>query len=195
LLKVSLISQTIGHTQEAALYFKQAATIHKDCSPIAAIDSLHCALACSLSHRDYSACSENLQSIINLCFVATSPHRIIDSPAAPIHNSFFTNTIISSRISLILLKTLHRDTVTSSGTGGLPHLFIQLAESRQMVYSHDFSPEPSHAVMVLQDFVKACQMRNLEFMKLLLPSLAPTLSPLQWKMCNMILDDVVLDRL
>ena len=187
--------QTIGHTQEAALFFKQAATLHKDTSPLAAIDALHCALACSLAHRDYPACSETLQSIINLCFVAASPHRVADPPSAPIRCSFYTNTILASRVSLILLKTLHRDSLTSSGTGGLPHLFIQLAESREMVHPHAFAPEPSHAVMVLQDFVKACQMRNVEVVKLMMPAMRATVSPLQWKMCQMILEDVAMDRM
>jgi hypothetical protein len=49
--------------------------------------------------------------------------------------------------------------------------------------------------MLLQDFIKAAQMRQLEVIKAILPSMATSLSPLQWKICNFIVEDVASDRL
>uniref|UniRef100_A0A7S4UGY4 Uncharacterized protein n=1 Tax=Paramoeba aestuarina TaxID=180227 RepID=A0A7S4UGY4_9EUKA len=193
-IELATLLQAMGRTQEGSCFFLQAAGLQQEHSPLNAIDSLLASVSCCLTHRDYKECCDVLQQIVNLCFLAISPHRVTNSPSEPIMLSCYTNWIISSRITLILLKTLQRD-FQGDDVGGIQNLFVQLAETGELSYRHDFAPEPEETVMLLQDFVKGSQLRNLELVRSILPSMSLFTSPLQGRILEMIVDDLALDEM
>lgn len=167
---------------------------HQTSSPMAAIDAFDSGVGCAITHGDLKSAVDILQSIIDLCFVAVCPNRVLEPPSAPISGSYYTNTFIAARVTLVLLKILQRD-MHAPELGGLSTIFTQLAESKIVRYSTSMEGDVADTVMLLQDFAKACTLRNANVVRILLPELRQSLTPLQWHICEKILSDLQTDNL
>jgi tetratricopeptide (TPR) repeat protein len=178
--------KSLNKLLEATEYFKKAAELQEKESPINALSMFEEALHCNIIQRDYLSACDLLTAMIQLATRTLATKDAHAKAAGEAHScSVYINTIVTSRLTQILLYVVQRE---FDKANSILELLIEFCCANGINASTD-----GEVFSVVRDVISACDSRDTLCLDQLCEELWAFLTPAQHEVYLQILQQIKYD--